>query len=63
MPLRIATLWEMASILAVQCTKDPIKPIGEKWVYNFIKHNNDLQSKFNCKYNYKRTKCEDPVLI
>jgi len=64
MPLRIATLWEMASVLAAQRAKDaPIKPIGEKWAYNFIKRNNDLQFKFNRKYNYKRAKYEDPVLI
>ena len=63
MPPRIATLREIASVLAAQRAEDPIKPIGEKWVYNFIKRNDDLQSKFNRKYNYKRAKCEDPILI
>ena len=63
MPPRIATLWEMASVLAAQRAEDPIKPIGEKWVYNFIKRNDDLQSKFNCKYDYKCAKCKNPVLI
>ena len=53
----------MASILAAQHTKDPIKPISEKWVYNFIKRNNNLQSKFNYKYDYKHAKYKDPVLI
>ena len=43
MPLRIVALREIASVLAAQRARDtPIKPIGEKWVYNFIKRNNNL---------------------
>jgi hypothetical protein len=62
MPLRIATVREMAAVLAVQ--RGDTKPIGQHWATNFIKrHNNDLQTKFNRKYDYQRTKCEDPVLI
>ena len=50
---RIAIVQQMASILAVQrAGSATIKPIGEKWVYNFIKYYNNLKSKFNYKYNY-----------
>jgi len=53
MPPRIAIVRQMAGILAMQrAGSATIQPIGEKWVYNFIKRHNDLQSKFNRKYNY-----------
>ena len=61
---RIATVWEMAGILVAQRVElADMKPIGENWVGTFVKHHSDLQSKFNCKYDYQRAKCEDPVLI
>ena len=60
-PPRIATIQQMASLLATQHPRS--QPVGEQWVYNFIKRHKDLQSKWNHKYNYQHTKCEDPVLI
>jgi hypothetical protein len=63
MLLRIAIVRQMASVLAAQRAGPTIQPIGERWVYNFVKRNDDLQSKFNRKYDYQRAKCEDPTLI
>jgi Tc5 transposase DNA-binding domain len=43
MPLRVVIVRQMAGILATQrAGSATIKPIGEKWVYNFIKRHNDL---------------------
>jgi len=43
MPPRIAIMRQMAGILAAQRARSAtIKPIGEKWVYNFIKRHNNL---------------------
>ena len=64
MPPRIAIIWQMAGLLAAQHTGPAtIQPIGEKWVYNFVKRHNNLQAKFNRKYNYQYAKCKDPILI
>ena len=64
MPPRVATVRQMAGLLAAQYARPAVlQPIGEKWVYNFIKRHNDLQSKYNRKYDYQRAKCEDPILI
>jgi hypothetical protein len=54
----------MASILATQGTESttPLS-VGQCWVSQFIKRYDDLQSKYNCKYDYQRAKCEDPTLI
>ena len=43
MPPRIATVQQMASLLATQHFGS--KPVGKQWVYNFIKCHKDLQSK------------------
>ena len=37
--------------------------VGEHWVQNFIKRDDELKSKYNRKYDYQRAKCEDPRLI
>ena len=61
---RIATVRQMASLLAAQYTGSAtLQLVSEKWAYNFIKRHNNLQSKYNRKYDYQRAKCEDPVLI
>ena len=64
MPPRIATVRQMAGVLAVQKAglSTPLR-VGPNWVSRFIKRHNDLQTKFNRKYDYQRAKCEDPVLI
>ena len=61
---RIVTVQQMASLLATQYTGFAIlQPIGERWAYNFIKHHDDLRSKYNRRYDYQWSKCEDPTLI
>ena len=60
MPPRNSTVRQMASLLA---TQRGLQPVGERWVYDFVKRHDDLQSKWNRKYDYQRAKCEDPVLI
>ena len=57
---RNSTVRQMASLLAIQ---RGLQPVGEQWVYDFIKRHNDLQSKGNCKYDYECAKCKDPMLI
>jgi hypothetical protein len=39
------------------------QPVGERWASNFVKRHDDLQSKWNHKYDYKRALCEDPTLL
>jgi hypothetical protein len=64
MPPRVAIVRQMAGILAtLRAGSTAIQPIGDKWVYNFIRRHDDLQSKFNRKYDYQRAKCEDLMLI
>lgn len=71
MPLRIATMRQMADLLIAKrykgTTSSTVKTttptVGQHWVQNFIKRDNDLQSKYNRKYDYQRAKCEDPRLI
>jgi hypothetical protein len=54
----------MASILAAQFAGSTIPlPFGQYWVSRFIKRYDDLQSKYNRKYDYQRAKCEEPILI
>ncbi len=60
-PPKTAVVRQMASLLAAQYPKS--QPVSKEWVSEFIKHYNDLQSKWNCKYNYQRAKCEDLVFI
>ena len=50
---RIAIVRQMAGLLAAQRTRPiTIQFIGKKWAYNFVKRYNNLQAKFNRKYNY-----------
>jgi hypothetical protein len=51
----------MASLLATQ--RPGARPVGKNWATNFVKRHDDLNSKWNRKYDYQRSKCEDPVLI
>ena len=44
MPLRIATVQQMANILVIQYAGSTIlKPIGQYWVQNYIKRYDDLR--------------------
>src|SRR5450432_3507787 len=37
--------------------------VGQKWVYNFVRRHQALQTRYNRKYDYQRAKCEDPQII
>jgi hypothetical protein len=37
--------------------------VGQKWVYNLIKHRPEIDSKFSQRYNYERAKCKDLEII
>ena len=51
-------------ILATQFARSTIpSPVGQCWVSRFIKRHDDLQSKYNRKYDYQRAKREDLILI
>ena len=54
---------EMANVLLEKRGITPVSSVGEKWVYNFVKRRPLLSSRFSKRYNYERTKCEDPEVI
>lgn len=53
----------MANILLSKHGHTTITTVGEKWVYNFIKHQVELKTRFSRHYNYQRAKCENPKII
>ena len=55
-----AAVRTMASLLASQHSR-PVTA-GKNWVYAFINRHDELKSKFNRKYDYKRALCQDPEL-
>jgi len=54
---------DMANILLSNRGSSNIQPIGQNWVYKFIKRHDELKTKFSRRYNYQRAQCEDPKLI
>lgn len=58
-PLRPSTVRGTANLL--QTT--PVLSIAEKWVYNFMKLDQLLSSRFSKRYDYERAKCEDSKII
>ena len=38
-------------------------PVSKNWTINFTNRRPEIKSMFNCKYDYKRAKCEDLVII
>jgi hypothetical protein len=61
MPPRIATVRQMAGLLASQYGRQIT--VGVNWPRTFIDCYDTLKSKYNQKYDYKRALCEDPHLI
>jgi Tc5 transposase DNA-binding domain/helix-turn-helix, Psq domain len=59
-PPRPRDVREMADLLFAE--RDA-SPVGKNWATNFINRRSEIKSKFNRKYDYKRAKCEDPVII
>ena len=60
---RPSTVREMANLLLEQRGTTPVISVGEKWVYNFVTRHPLISSRFSRRYNYERTKCEDPKII
>ena len=60
---RPAHIQEMADILISKQGDTTTTTVGDKWVYNFIKHHDILKSRFSRQYNHQRAKCEDPNII
>src|SRR5450755_3332255 len=42
---------------------DPNRQVGQRWVTNFVRRHQALQTRYNRKYDYQRAKCEDPQVI
>jgi hypothetical protein len=58
---RVGTVQQMAEILLTQWK--PQGKVGKNWVTTFIKGNEAIKARYNCKYDYQRAKCKDPELI
>ncbi len=39
------------------------RTIGKNWACKLVKRHDALKSKYNRKYDYQRSRCEDPALI
>jgi hypothetical protein len=66
LPLRTDSVRQMANLLLQkrsQLDQDNTLTVGQRWVYNFVRRNDSLQSKYTRKYDYQRAKCEDPTTI
>lgn len=53
----------MANLLLAKRGSAAIQPVGEKWVYNFVKRHDKLASRFSRRYDYRRAQCEDPKAL
>ena len=59
-PPRLAAVADMANSLRAERN---LAPVGTNWPSTFVKRQDELQTKFNRKYDYKRALCEDSGLI
>ena len=53
----------MANLLLQKQSQDNTLTVSQQCAYNFVQHNDSLESKYTHKYDYQCTKCEDPVII
>lgn len=56
LPLRTNHIRQMADLLLQKRTRtDQVQSpqVGQRWVYNFIRRHDSLQSRFNRKYDYQ----------
>jgi hypothetical protein len=63
-PVRPSMVEQMANCLLAK--RDSIIPppiVGKCWVNNYLKRQQDLQTRYIRKYNYERALCEDPTII
>jgi len=66
LPIEIDSIRSMANLLlSKRASVDEVLVIvvGQKWVYNYIKRHNTLQSKYIRKYDYQRALYEDVSII
>ena len=54
---------DMTNILLSNCDSFNIQSISKNWVYKFIKHHDQLKSKFSRRYNHQCATCVDPKII
>jgi hypothetical protein len=59
-PPRLAAVADMANSLRLERN---LGPIGTNWPSTFVKRQDELKTRFNRKYDYKRALCEDSGLI
>ena len=62
-PPRLSVVRETANIILENRGTTPPATVGTNWVSNFIKRQPMLRTTYNRPYDYRRSKCEDPVVI
>jgi hypothetical protein len=63
LPPSHATVRRMANLLLSDRKAESASKVSDRWVTRFIKRHDELQSKYNRKYDYQRAQCEDPEII
>jgi hypothetical protein len=63
LPVRSDSIRQMANLLLQKRSQNNMLTVGQRWVYNFVQRHDSLQSKYTCRYDYQRVKCENPVVI
>jgi hypothetical protein len=66
LPLGADSIQQIANLLLQKrsdADEDKSCTVGQRWVYNFVRRHDTLQSRYNRKYDYQQAKCEDPTLI
>ena len=66
LPPRPDSVRQMANLLIQKrsnSSQDNCPTVGKRWVINFVRRHQALQTRYNRKYDYQRAKCEDPVVI
>ena len=61
-----ASIKDIATLLLQKQTStdaSSTRTIRVQWLYNFVQRYNSLRTRYNRKYDYKRTLCEDPTAI
>ena len=66
LPVRTALIRDMANLLLQERTgadASSTRTVGVRWPYNFVQRHDSLRTRYNRKYDYKRSLCEDPTVI
>src|SRR5688500_6123798 len=58
-PSRLRFVEELANSLLAD--RDA-SPVGKRWAHNFVKRQAELKTRLFRKYDYRRAKCEDPII-